>query len=146
MLDYVLSVKSPRGLKRKSKKRMKRNNKLACPKTIVTRHHERERVNMIRERALKEELAETLSVKQEIDTEGSLNDEGSHEPEPAEEPVGPDQTLPVPTVGQQEQPTKNCAGMSGDPPRERAVPSYINVRIIVLSIRVICLLIYFTKL
>lgn len=119
------TVKSPRGLKRKSKKKVKKGSKVFCAKNILPRHSER--ISMARERERELEPAQGTKIERERDLE-SLPEQGSREPEPAEEPAGPDQTLPSPTSGQgQALSDMQSDVQSPPPPKERIATSYINV-------------------
>ncbi|XP_020287040.1 polycomb protein Sfmbt-like isoform X3 [Pseudomyrmex gracilis] len=125
------TVKSPRGLKRKGKRKMKKGNKMLCFKNILPpRHSERifvrhsERVN--RERGREVEPAQGTKIERERDLE-SLPEQRSREPEPAEEPAGPDQTLPSPTSGQGQALSDTQSEINPPPPKERTATSYINV-------------------
>ncbi|KAI4493233.1 hypothetical protein M0802_009521 [Mischocyttarus mexicanus] len=119
------TVKSPRGLKRKSKKKVKKGSKVFCVKNILPRHSER--ISMARERERELEPAQGIKIERERDLE-SLPEQGSREPEPAEEPAGPDQTLPSPTSGQgQALSDMQSDVQSPPPPKERTATSYINV-------------------
>lgn len=119
------TVKSPRGLKRKAKRKPKRGNKVSCVKNILPRHSERTSASRDREREL--EPAQGTKIERERDLE-SLPEQAGREPEPAQEPAGPDQTLPSPTTGQgQAQNEAQSDVQSPPPPKERTATSYINV-------------------
>ncbi|XP_043462591.1 polycomb protein Sfmbt-like isoform X1 [Leptopilina heterotoma] len=94
------TVKSPRGLKRKSKRKMKRSGKLHCGRQFLPRHSERINPTRERDRERKQELelepAQGIKIERDHELE-SLPEQASREPEPAEEPAGPDQTLPSPS-------------------------------------------------
>ncbi|EFN85119.1 Polycomb protein Sfmbt [Harpegnathos saltator] len=118
------TVKSPRGLKRKAKRKMKRG-KMSCAKNILPRQSER--INVARERERELEPAQGTKIERERDLE-SLPEQGSREPETAEEPAGPDQTLPSPTTGQGQALNDTQSEVQNPPPpRERTATSYINV-------------------
>lgn len=111
----LFTVKSPRGLKRKSKRKIKK--KLSGQKTIITRHSERERARELSEQSVSVKKAHVEQVEKSV----------AIEPEPAEEPVG-DQTLPVSTSAQNQIPTQVQIPVStSPPPKERTVTSYVNV-------------------
>ncbi|XP_033226420.1 polycomb protein Sfmbt-like isoform X2 [Belonocnema kinseyi] len=139
------TVKSPRGLKRKSKRRMKRSGKVLCGRTILPRHSER--INPTREKdRLRErdrerdrdrdrdrdrefEPAQGTKIERERELE-SLPEQASREPEPAEEPAGPDQTLPSPTSCQgQALIETQSAHQNPPPPKEPTPTSYVNVTV-----------------
>ena len=119
-----MSVKTPRGLKRKSKRKLKKgSSKLSCAKNILLRHSERTSVGRERE----QEPAQGTKIERDRDFE-SLPEQGEREPEPALEPAGPDQTLPSPTSGQgQALNEAQSEVQSPPPPKERTATSYINV-------------------
>ncbi|TGZ47018.1 Polycomb protein Sfmbt [Temnothorax longispinosus] len=118
------TVKSPRGLKRKAKRRMKKGSKLSCSKNILPRQSER--ISMARERGRELEPAQGTKIERERDLE-SLPEQRSREPETAQEPAGPDQTLPSPTTGQgQALNDTQSEVQSPPPPKERTATSYIN--------------------
>ncbi|KAL2728805.1 polycomb protein Sfmbt-like [Vespula squamosa] len=119
------TVKSPRGLKRKAKRKLKKGSKVSCAKNILPRH--RERISMTRERERELEPAQGTKIERERDLE-SLPEQGGREPEPAEEPAGPDQTLPSPTSGQGQALSDTQSDVQSPPlPKERTATSYINV-------------------
>ncbi|XP_043793799.1 polycomb protein Sfmbt-like isoform X1 [Apis laboriosa] len=119
------TVKSPRGLKRKAKRKLKKSNKVSCAKNILPRHSER--ISMAREREREVEPAQGIKIERECDLE-SLPEQRNREPEPAEEPAGPDQTLPSPTTGQGQALNDTQSEIqSPPPPKERTATSYINV-------------------
>ncbi|XP_014477353.1 PREDICTED: polycomb protein Sfmbt-like [Dinoponera quadriceps] len=118
------TVKSPRGLKRKAKRKLKKG-KLSCAKNILPRQSER--ISMARERERELEPAQGTKIERERDLE-SLPEQRSREPEPAEEPAGPDQTLPSPTTGQGQALNDTQSEVQNpSPPRERTATSYVNV-------------------
>lgn len=123
---YISVVKSPRGLKRKAKRKLRKGGKLSCQKNILPRQSER--ISMARERERELEPAQGTKIERERDLE-SLPEQGSREPEPAEEPAGPDQTLPSPTTGQGQalNDTAHSEIQNPPPPKERIATSYINV-------------------
>jgi len=124
---YLYIVKSPRGLKRKSKRKLKKS-KIFCSKNVLPRQSER--ISMARERERELEPAQGTKIERERDLE-SLPEQRSREPEPAEEPAGPDQTLPSPTTGQgQALNDTQREVQSPPPPKERTATSYINVSVI----------------
>lgn len=117
---FSIAVKSPRGLKRKSKRKPKKGGKVACAKNILPRQSSRIE-NRDRER--EPQPAQGTKIERERELE-SLPEQGGREPETAQEPAGPDQTLPSPTTGQ------GHAGSDShnlNPPKERTATSYINV-------------------
>lgn len=124
---YILVVKSPRGLKRKTKRKLKKGSKMSCSKNILPRQSER--ISMARERGRELEPAQGTKIERERDLE-SLPEQRSREPETAQEPAGPDQTLPSPTTGQgQALNDTQSEVQSPPPPKERTATSYINVSI-----------------
>ncbi|XP_018370885.1 PREDICTED: polycomb protein Sfmbt-like isoform X1 [Trachymyrmex cornetzi] len=121
------TVKSPRGLKRKAKRKLKKSCKLSCSKNILPRHSER--ISMSRERGRELEPAQGTKIERERDLE-SLPEQRSREPETAQEPAGPDQTLPSPTTGQGQALNDTPSEVHSSPPPkkpERTATSYINV-------------------
>lgn len=105
---------------------------MLCFKNILPpRHSERifvrhsERVN--RERGREVEPAQGTKIERERGDLESLPEQRSREPEPAEEPVGPDQTLPSPTTGQGQALSDTQSEINPPPPKERTATSYINV-------------------
>ncbi|XP_011311275.1 polycomb protein Sfmbt isoform X2 [Fopius arisanus] len=119
------SVKSPRGLKRKAKRKVRKGKVVG--KNIL-RHSERLGGLRGRGRAARESGEELLQVEPPIATKierrdvESLPQEVKREPEPAEEPGGPDQMLPSPTSGQ------GAGEVDKEvPKKERTATSYINV-------------------
>lgn len=146
------TVKSPRGLKRKNKRRIKRGSKMGCVKNIFVRHSERLDGLREKEKQLKEqqqdvfigatrELEPVQATKIERDYEFIINNHHHDiEPETAQEPGGPDQTLPSPTTGQgqslaTETLNTHQANHVVHPPKERTVTSYINVCILFLHLK-----------
>ncbi|XP_015601350.1 polycomb protein Sfmbt isoform X1 [Cephus cinctus] len=118
------TVKSPRGLKRKAKRKPKKGGKISCVKNILPRHSER--VSAARDRERELEPAQGTKIERERDLE-SLPEQGGREPEPAEEPAGPDQTLPSPTTGQGQAQSEAQSEVQRPPlPKERTATSYIN--------------------
>lgn len=126
------TVKSPRGLKRKTKRKMKRSGKLHCGRQFLPRHSER--INPTRERDRERERKQELElepaqgIKIERDHElESLPEQASREPEPAEEPAGPDQTLPSPSSCQGQILIETQNNLQFAPPsRERNVTLCVN--------------------
>ncbi|XP_046610673.1 polycomb protein Sfmbt [Neodiprion virginianus] len=118
------TVKSPRGLKRKSKRKPKKGGKVACAKSILPRQSSRMES---RDREREPQPAQGTKIERERELE-SLPEEGGREPETAQEPAGPDQTLPSPTTGQghAESETRSEA-QNLIPPKGRTATSYINV-------------------
>lgn len=106
---------------------MKKGSKISCAKNILPRQSER--ISMARERERELEPAQGTKIERERDLE-SLPEQRSIEPEPAEEPAGPDQTLPSPTTGQgQALNDTQSEVQSPPPPKERTATSYINVSV-----------------
>lgn len=134
-MSFFLLVKSPRGLKRKTKRKMKRSGKLHCGRQFLPRHSER--INPTRERDRERERKQELElepaqgIKIERDHElESLPEQASREPEPAEEPAGPDQTLPSPSSCQGQILIETQNNLQFAPPsRERNVTLCVNVSI-----------------
>ncbi|KAK0077711.1 hypothetical protein PV325_003554 [Microctonus aethiopoides] len=122
------TIKTPRGLKRKAKRKVKKGNKIMCPKNILSRHSERVSGHGQREREKVYEPAQGTKIERDREL-GSLPEEGKREPEPAQEPAGPDQTLPSPTSGQGQSisETLHIDGQNPPLPRERIATCYINV-------------------
>jgi hypothetical protein len=139
---YIFIVKSPRGLKRKAKRKMKKGSKMSCSKNILPRQSER--ISMARERERELEPAQGTKIERERDLE-SLPEQRNREPEPAEEPVGPDQTLPSPTTGQGQALNDTQSEVQNPPPpKERTATSYINVSIIIFTNVIDILQIYYS--
>lgn len=128
---YILVVKSPRGLKRKAKRKMKKGSKMFCSKNILPRQSER--ISMARERGRELEPAQGTKIERERDLE-SLPEQQRIEPETAQEPDEPDQTVPSPT-GQSHDTQNEVKRQSPPPPKERTATSYINVSITSINIR-----------
>lgn len=85
---------------------------------------------MAREREREVEPAQGIKTERERDVE-SLPEQRNREPEPAEEPAGPDQTLPSPTSGQGQALNDTQSEIQSPPlPKERTATSYINVSIV----------------
>ncbi|XP_043277511.1 polycomb protein Sfmbt-like isoform X2 [Venturia canescens] len=121
------TVKTPRGLKRKTKRKLKKGGKLSCAKNILHRQSERTSTTREREREREPEPAQGTKIERDRDLE-SLPEQGSREPETAQEPAGPDQTLPSPTSGQGQSLNETQSEIqSPPPPKERTATSYINV-------------------
>lgn len=107
---------------------MKKSSKVSCAKNILPRHSER--ISTAREREREVEPAQGIKIERERDLE-SLPEQRNREPEPAEEPAGPDQTLPSPTTGQGQALNDTQSEIqSPPPPKERTATSYINVSIV----------------
>lgn len=124
---YIFVVKSPRGLKRKAKRKLKKGSKMSCSKNILPRQSER--ISMARERGRELEPAQGTKIERERDLE-SLPEQRSREPETAQEPAGPDQTLPSPTTGQGQALSDTQSEVQNPPPpKERTATSYINASI-----------------
>ncbi|XP_058801938.1 polycomb protein Sfmbt-like isoform X2 [Phymastichus coffea] len=130
-------TKSPRGLKRKGKRKMKRAGGGRPPNTrsIHLRSAEQQqrlvRVKEERDHHFEREEGPAQGTKIERergDVESIPEQSTAREPEPAEEPAGPDQTLPSPTSGQGQSVTTTDAQNDGQlaPPKERTATSYIN--------------------
>lgn len=129
--QFYTAVKPQRGLKRKLKKKIKKSNKILCQRSSSFAPRHSERISTVREREREVGPAEGTKIERERDLE-SLPEKRSREPEPAEEPAGPDQTLPSPTSGQGQslsEPPHN--EVQSQPPKERTATSYINVRIVI---------------
>ena len=77
---------------------------------------------------LERQIGPAQGIKMERgDLESIPEQSTAREPEPAQEPAGPDQTLPSPTSGQgQSSETQNDL-QGPPPPKERMATSYINV-------------------
>ncbi|KAJ8672737.1 hypothetical protein QAD02_003997 [Eretmocerus hayati] len=130
------SVKSPRGLKRKGKRKVKRGvGRPAVARMLLPRqadlrshaqHQQQQRVIKEERECFDSQVGPAQSVKVERD---SLPQQASaREPEPAQEPAGPDQTLPSPTSGQGQSTSEAQNDLqSPPPPKERTATSYINV-------------------
>ncbi|KAG8035732.1 hypothetical protein G9C98_001388 [Cotesia typhae] len=88
-------VKTPRSLKRKAKRKMKKSGKISCLRNVLSKHTTR--VERLKE--CKKELAQVTKIEHDREMK-SLPEQDEREPEPALEPAGPDQTLPIPTIGQ----------------------------------------------
>jgi len=100
---------------------------MSCSKNILPRHSER--ISMARERGRELEPAQGTKIERERDLE-SLPEQRSREPETAQEPAGPDQTLPSPTTGQgQALNDMQSEVQSPPPPKERTATSYVNVSV-----------------
>lgn len=125
--EHIFVVKSPRGLKRKTKRKLKKGSKMSCSKNILPRQSER--ISMARERVRELEPAQGTKIERERDLE-SLPEQRSREPETAQEPAGPDQTLPSPTTGQGQALNDTQSEVQSPPPsKERTATSYINASI-----------------
>lgn len=129
----LLLVKSPRGLKRKSKRKMKRSGKLHCGRQFLPRHSERINPTRERDRERKQELelepAQGIKIERDHELE-SLPEQASREPEPAEEPAGPDQTLPSPSSCQGRALSETQSNLQIVPPsRDRNATLCVNVSI-----------------
>ncbi|KAF7998240.1 hypothetical protein HCN44_009638 [Aphidius gifuensis] len=146
------TVKSPRGLKRKNKKRIKKNNnKINCVKNILIRHSERlgGLKDKDKDKDNKQQLkynnnnnnniighnyepAQGTKIERLCEIESLPMNRTGMEPETAQEPAGPDQTLPSPTTGQGKSSSSsitinNYSDNNKKPPKERTATSYINV-------------------
>ncbi|XP_011501028.1 PREDICTED: polycomb protein Sfmbt-like isoform X1 [Ceratosolen solmsi marchali] len=141
------TVKSPRGLKRKGKRKLRKvvGNKPAYAKNILPRqleqqqqtNNQHQQQQQQQQRRLAREhydrqLGPTQGTKIERergDLESSIPEQATaREPEPAQEPAGPDQTLPSPTSGQGQSTSDSQNDLQGPPPpKERTATSYINV-------------------
>ena len=110
---------------------------MTCSKNILPRQSER--ISMSRERGRELEPAQGTKIERERDLE-SLPEQRSREPETAQEPAGPDQTLPSPTTGQGQALNDTPSEVHSSPPPkkpERTATSYINVNLfIILSINI----------
>ncbi|XP_034936370.1 polycomb protein Sfmbt-like isoform X2 [Chelonus insularis] len=89
------TVKTPRGLKRKAKRKIKKGGKIVCSKNILSRHSER--IDVLKGREKEIELVEATKIERAREFE-SLPRQDEKEPEAAQA-AGPDQTLP--TSGQE---------------------------------------------
>lgn len=143
-------MKSPRGLKRKGKRKMKKTggNRPSYSRNLVTRQSEmqqQQQQQQQRQLRVKEERdryehqlgpAQGTKIERERgDLESIPEQSTAREPEPAQEPAGPDQTLPSPTSGQGQSATTTTSTNEPQnlpPPKERVATSYINVSIHVL--------------
>lgn len=100
---------------------------MSCSKSILPRQSER--ISMARERGRELEPAQGTKIERERDLE-SLPEQRSREPETAQEPAGPDQTLPSPTTGQGQALNDTQSEVQNPPPpKERTATSYINASI-----------------
>jgi len=89
---------------------------------------------MSRERGRELEPAQGTKIERERDLE-SLPEQRSREPETAQEPAGPDQTLPSPTTGQGQALNDTPSEVNSSPPPkkpERTATSYINVSLLII--------------
>ncbi|KAH0540024.1 polycomb protein Sfmbt-like isoform X1 [Cotesia glomerata] len=89
------TVKTPKSLKRKAKRKMKKSGKISCLRNVLSKHTTR--VERLKE--CKKELGQVAKIEHDREMK-SLPEQDEREPEPALEPAGPDQTLPIPTIGQ----------------------------------------------
>ncbi|CAD6213958.1 GSCOCG00011113001-RA-CDS [Cotesia congregata] len=89
------AVKTPKSLKRKAKRKMKKSGKISCLRNVLSKHTTR--VERLKE--CKKELGQITKIEHDREMK-SLPEQDEREPEPALEPAGPDQTLPIPTIGQ----------------------------------------------
>lgn len=112
--SYFFLVKSPRGLKRKGKRKFKKGNsaKVIQPRNLLTRaqlhmqqlaeqkQYYEQHQQQTQYECFENQLEPAQGIKIERDLESIPEQPVAREPEPAQEPVGPDQTLPSPTSGQ----------------------------------------------
>ncbi|XP_008548633.1 polycomb protein Sfmbt isoform X1 [Microplitis demolitor] len=118
-------VKTPKSLKRKAKRKMKKNGKISCVKNVLSRHSER--IEGLRECKKEIELVQGTKIERYRELE-SLLESDEREPEPALEPAGPDQTLPSPTSGQGHSLNETqCDGGNSKPLKKKPTTSSIHV-------------------
>lgn len=101
--QLVLPVKSTKGLKKKTKNRKKKTKDTSSSKESISPRSSS---------SSKSIKTESVDIKDEID-DYICDDNQELEPEAAQEPVGPDQSLPV--------------SAEAEPPMERKVTSYVKV-------------------
>lgn len=134
-------MKSPKGLKRRGKRKTKKINgaKIVQSRNLLTRaqlHMQQQQSADQRQyyeqqyqqpqlpfECFDNELGPAQGIKVEHDLESILEQTSRREPEPAQEPAGPDQTLPSPTSGQSSEAQNALQPLL----KERSATSYINV-------------------